>query len=158
MHKVKLYLKNSTDLVHLLEALKIPANAHLITLDIESLYTNISHEQSITSVLKRLENHPQKVFMLHLLKYVLKNNVFKFNEHIFTQFHGIAMGTKVAPILASIYIGDLEETFLSCRELQPSLWVRYIDDVFAIWPHPLEEFDKFLQLVLWILVYAYIYI
>ena len=76
---------------------------------------------------------------------MLKNNVFKFNEHIFTQLHGIAMGTKLAPALASIYIGDLEESFLSSCKLQPTLWVRYIDDVFMVWPHALEEFDKFLK-------------
>ena len=76
---------------------------------------------------------------------MLKNNVFKFNEHIFAQLHGIAMGTKLAPALASIYIGDLEGSFLSSRKLHPTLWVRYIDEVFMVWPHALEEFDKFLK-------------
>ena len=145
MHRVRSYIKNSTDLIHILETLEVPNDTHLITSDIESLYTNVSHEQAITSVLKRLEGNPQKVLILDLLKYVLKNNVLKFNEHIFTQLHGIAMGTKLAPALASIYIGDLEESFLSSRKLQPTLWVRYIDEVFMIWPHALEEFDKFLK-------------
>ena len=150
-----LILKNPTNLIHILKTLNVPTNAHLITLDIESLYTNIysctniSHKQAITSVLKRLEGHPQKVFTLDIQKYmyVLKNKVFEGNEYIFTQLHGIAMGTKLAPALASIYIGDLEQSFLSSRKLQPALWVRYIhvDDVFAIWPHSLEELDKFLK-------------
>ena len=96
-------------------------------------------------MLKRVEDHPQKIIMLDLLKYMLKYNVFKFNELIFTQLHGITMGTKLALALASIYIGDLEESFLSSRKLQPALWVRYINDVFAIWPHSLEELDKFLK-------------
>ena len=144
-HKVRSYTKNSTDLTHKLETCKVLTNAHLIKLDIKSLYKNISHEQAITSVLKRVEDHPQKIIMLDLLKYMLKYNVFKFNEHIFTQLHGIAMGTKLALALASIYIGDLEKSFLSSRKLQPALWVRYIDDVFAIWPHSLEELDKFLK-------------
>ena len=94
MHRVRSYIKNSMDLIHLLEILYVPANAHLVTLDIESLYTNISHEQTITSVLKRLENHPKKILILDLLKYVLKNHLFKFNEHILTQLHGIVMGTN----------------------------------------------------------------
>ena len=58
---------------------------------------------------------------------------------------GIAKGTKLAPALASIYIGDLKEDFLSKRELQPSLWVHYIDDILAIWPHPIEEFEILLK-------------
>ena len=42
MHRVRSYVKNSTDLIHILEKLKVPDDAHLITLDIESLYPNIS--------------------------------------------------------------------------------------------------------------------
>ena len=44
---MKSYLKNSTDLIRLLSDMKIPAEAYLITLDIESLYTNISHNEAI---------------------------------------------------------------------------------------------------------------
>ena len=35
--------------------------------------------------LNRFKQNPKKVFLLNLLKYVLKNNVFKFNDHVFTQ-------------------------------------------------------------------------
>ena len=40
---------------------------------------------------------------------------------------------------------DLEESFINSRSLKPDLWVRYIDDVFMIWPHPLGEFEIFLE-------------
>ena len=72
MHRVRSYIKHLTDFIHILETLNVPANAHLVKLDIESLYTNISHEQTITSVLKRLANHSKIILMLDLLKYVLK--------------------------------------------------------------------------------------
>ena len=62
----------------------------------------------------------------------------------FTQLTGIAMGTKLAPALATIYIADLEETFIESRSLKPHLWVRYIDDVFTIWTHSRNDFDNFL--------------
>ena len=145
MRKVKSFLKNSTELIHILRTLKFPPQAYLITLDVESLYTNTSHEEAIKSLLKRFECDPQKVFVLDLLKYVLKNNVFKFGNQVFAQLHGVAMGTKLAPALATIYIGDLEEQFLESRVLKPELWVRYIDDVFLVWAHPLSEFEAFLQ-------------
>ena len=145
MRNVKSYLRNSMDLVRTLRTLKVRPNAYLITLDIESLYTNISHEEAVMSFLKIHRKHPQKIFLLDLLKYVLKNNVFKFGEHHFTQLHGIAMGTKLAPALATIYIGDLEESFIQEHTLKPDLWVRYIDDVFMIWSHSREEFDTFLN-------------
>ena len=82
---------------------------------------------------------------MDLLKYVLKNNVFKFGDQVFTQLHDVAMGTKHGPALATMYIGDLEESFIESRKLKAELWVRYIDDVFLVWMHALSEFETFLE-------------
>ena len=60
MRKVKSYPGNSMDLVRILRTLKVRPNAYLITLGIESLYTNISHEKAITSVLRIHRKHSQK--------------------------------------------------------------------------------------------------
>ena len=144
MKRVKSYLRNSTDLVRRLQTLKVPPNAFLVTLDIESLYTNITHEEAIVSFLKRFADDPNKVFLLDLFKYVLKNNIFQFAENVYTQLCGIAMGTKLAPALATIYIGDIEEEFIAERTKKPDLWVRYIDDVFMTWSHSREELDSFI--------------
>ena len=55
------------------------------------------------------------------------------------------MGSKLTPALATIYIGDLEESFIESQELKLDLWVRYIDDIFTIWSHSLKKFDTFLR-------------
>ena len=109
-----------TNLIHIMQNLKVPPHAYLVTLDIESPYTNITHEEAIASFHKLFKHHSQKVFLLELLKLVLKNNVFQFNDHVFTQPCGIAMGTKLAPALATIYIGDLEEVFIKSRDKSQS--------------------------------------
>ena len=54
------------------------------------------------------------------------------------------MGTKLAPALATVYIADLEETFIESRSLKLHLWVRYSDDVLAILTHGREDFNVFL--------------
>ena len=41
-------------------------------------------------------------------------------------------------------MGHLEETFLENRANKPELWLRYIDNIFLIWDHPLTEFHTFL--------------
>ena len=145
MRRVKSHITNATELIHILWDLEISKDSYLVTLDIKSLYTNITHEEAIRTLLKIFEFHPLKVFLLDLLKYVLKNNVFKFNDLIFTRVCGIAMGTKLAPALATIYVGELEEKFLSQHHKKPSLWIRFIDDVFMIWPHSLEDIHEFLE-------------
>ena len=144
MKNTKSYFKNSTHLINILNNKKIPNNALLITLDIESLYTNISHDQAITTFIKIFQNHPKLVLLVDLLKFVLKNNIFEFDTLTFTKTCRLAMGTKLAPALATIYIGHLGEAFLANRALVPDLWVRYIDDIFLAWRHTLEEFEAFM--------------
>lgn len=43
------------------------------------------------------------------------------------------MGTKMVPSYANLFMGVLETDMLSCSELQQSLWLRFIDDIFAIY-------------------------
>ena len=144
MKNTKFYFKNSMHLINILSNNKIPINAYLITLDIESLYTNISRDQAIIKFTKIFNDHPQLVFLVDLLKFVLKNNIFEFDMLTFTHTCGLAIGTKLTPALATIYIGQLEEAFLSDRAIKPDLCVRYVDDIFLIWAHTLDEFDTFM--------------
>ena len=60
------------------------------------------------------------------------NFVFKGAHHL--QTHETAMRTRIAPSYASIFMGDLGESFLNGVDKRPDVWWRYIDDVFAIWP------------------------
>ena len=52
----------------------VPNYAYLITLDVDSLhvYPNISHDEAIVCFLRKFKRHPNKVFLLNLLNYVLK--------------------------------------------------------------------------------------
>ena len=60
---------------------------------------------------------PNAHFMLELMKIVLKNAVMKFQEEFFLQILGIVMGTNLAPILANIYRGMLEEElYIICKK------------------------------------------
>ena len=69
MKLVKSQITNATDLIHILQDLKIPKDSYLVSLDVESLYTNLSHEEAITTLLRKFKSHPLKVFLLNLLKY-----------------------------------------------------------------------------------------
>ena len=54
------------------------------------------------------------------------------------------MGTKCAPSYAIIFMGKLENDFLSTMRQQPLILWRYIDDIFLIWPHSYQELCFFL--------------
>ena len=57
------------------------------------------------------------------------------------------MGSKVSPGLAILYIymGDFEEKYMYTYHLQPLIFIRYIDDIFIIWPRTLEELDAIID-------------
>ena len=38
-----------------------------------------------------------------------------------------------------------ETDFLKTQELQPFVWLRYIDDIFFIWTHGEAELKKFME-------------
>ena len=65
-----------------------------------------------------------------MVEFVLKNNFFEFNDGVKRQKSGTAIGTKFAPPYACIFIDEVETEFLKSEELQPFLWLRYIDDIF----------------------------
>ena len=54
-----------------------------------------------------------KEFILDGIKIILENNIFCFNDTYFKQEKGTAMGTKFAPVYATLTIGYLEEKLLN---------------------------------------------
>ena len=121
--------------INIIETTKVPKDSLLVTLDVASLYTNISLEDALEAVSKVLDIYdlphlpPSDVF-LDSLSYVLKNNVFSFNRKSFKQKYGVAMGTKLAPALGTIYLALLQKSFPKTASLSPCLYLRYIDDTF----------------------------
>ena len=55
------------------------------------------------------------------------------------------MGSPLACILANIFMECFESELLSLFPLQPAIWLRYVDDIFIIWPHGIEYFQSFLD-------------
>ena len=125
----KSYVANSTQFINIIETTKVPKDSLLVSLDVAILYTNISHEDALEAISKVLHMYnlphlpPSDVF-LDILLYVFKNNMFSFNRGFFKQKYGVAMGTKLAPALATIYLALLKESFLKTA---PSLPVCTLD-------------------------------
>ena len=98
---------------------------------------------AIEVFLKIFAGHPRLVLYLDLLKFVLNNNIFQFSGRIYHQVCGIAMGTTMAPALASIVVAHYEEKYLNNLHQQPLAWKRYIDDVLVVWPYSKADFENF---------------
>ena len=51
----------------------------------------------------------------------------------------------MAPSYANLFMGCLQKDLLQQAEKKPSIWLRYIDDIFAIWPHGEEHLRLFIE-------------
>ena len=64
---------------------------------------------------------------LELVKLCVSFNVFTFGTDEFLQNHGLAMGSPLSPVLACLYMEDLEAGPIQ-DIIGNNLWIRYIDD------------------------------
>ena len=76
---------------------------------------------------------------------ILTMNNFCFNENHYLQIHGTAMGTKMAPSYANLFLGYFEANALENAPFQPHIWLRYIDDIFMIWTEGLDNLKIFID-------------
>ncbi|XP_031575455.1 uncharacterized protein LOC116309059 [Actinia tenebrosa] len=149
--KQESYIKDSTDFINFIENTPIPDNAILARLDVCSLYTNIPQEEGIKVICSHYEQHyepnlPIPVnYLKELMRLILKENSFKFNDKHYLQIHGIAMGTKMAVAFSIIFMAHLETKLLSNSPYKPLVWKRFIDDVFSVWTLTEEEITKFVD-------------
>ena len=83
--------------------------------------------------------------LLELARCVVENNVFEHNGQTYKQKQGTAIGTKMAPPYAILFMADLEEKLLESFPLKPRVWWRYIDDIFLLWEHGEDSLKEFLE-------------
>jgi len=99
-------------------------------MDVASLYTNIPHEQGFAVIFHPLPSNEITSAIVKLSRFVLEHNYFIFDDKLFLQKKGTAMGTKMAPQYANIFMADLEEAILRNCNFKPLLYLRYLDDFF----------------------------
>ena len=144
------YLRDTTDFLRKLSTLEtLPPGSILVTLDVSSLYTNIPHNEGVAACREALETRPSLApptnYLVDLIQQILTLNNFTFNGEHYLQTQGTAMGTRMAPSYANLFMAKLEETLLTQTTISPRIWWRYIDDVFAIWDKGQDELENFLQ-------------
>ncbi|CAN7986166.1 unnamed protein product, partial [Ixodes hexagonus] len=143
------YVKDTNHFLQIIAEINLPQNASLVTLDVSSLYTNIPHAEGIQATVSAYDKKPDKLVdsetLSKLLDLILNFNHFEFDNDHYLQINGTAMGTKMAPNYANIFMGDLEDKFLKQCKKTPLLYKRYIGDIFIIWQHDLSDLTYFIE-------------
>ncbi|CAJ0961662.1 unnamed protein product [Ranitomeya imitator] len=130
----------------------IPPDSVLVTMDVSSLYTSITHEKGIAASKRLLERSGRSSnstqLCLDLLRIVLYENFFLYGDTYYVQRQGTAMGSNVAAAYANAYMDSFEETFVYTDDRfkrYVDCYLRYIDDIFLIWTGPTDILQAFHQ-------------
>ena len=114
----KSYVKDDWDYLKQLPS-QVSDTVNLFSCDIKSLYTNISHELGIEAIKYWINKRQDLIktritddFIIESIKLILANNNFLFNDVMYCQRIGTAMGHVFAPPYACLVIGYLEEEIL----------------------------------------------
>ena len=134
------YIKDSTHALQIIKGLNDSPNFQpslLLTMDVTALYTNIPHKDGLTALRHYLDLRPSPSppsdTLLRLAELVLNLNSFEFNGQFYQQVSGVAMGTKMGPSYACLFMGHLEQKMFSSYEgPAPQYFGRYIDDCLII--------------------------
>ena len=108
------YLKDTNHALNILKQFSFPGNnKFLFTMDIASLYTVILNNEGLLALKYFFDQctvkEPSTDTLLRLAELVLTLNCFTFSGEIFKQINGVAMGTKMGPNYANVFVGYVEE-------------------------------------------------
>ena len=149
------FVKDSKSFSDHLRTVKISGEEELVSFDVSALFTSIPVPTALDVINRLFTEHIEdpeakdkygcsfrrntigleKDEVMSLLKLVLENCVFTFQDRFYKQLHGAAMGSPCSPVVANIYMEYFENMALGPELPVPIKdWKRYVDDVFSIIP------------------------
>ena len=81
--------------------------------------------------------------LVQLTELCLRFTYFKWQVKFYKQTDGAAMCSPRSPIIANLFMEQLEEEAIQSAPSQPAIWTRYADCTFVIWQHGDEELARF---------------
>ncbi|XP_076036842.1 uncharacterized protein LOC143022503 [Oratosquilla oratoria] len=133
------HLRNSADLIERLKLIDFKKKK-MVSFDIKSLYTNVSIEGAMNAMKRALTNISEdelpikKKDYIELVSLCVNFGTFVFKEQEYVQHRGLAMGSPLSAVMASLYMETLEVDKFIRIIGRGSKWFRYVDDILVIMP------------------------
>ena len=113
---------------------------YMDSLDVDSLFTNIPLEETINICTNLIYDNVDviegmnKLEFKNLLSLATQESYFLFNDVLYKQKDGVAMGSPLGPTIANFFLSFYEVKWLEqCpNEFKPVFYRRYVDVVFVL--------------------------
>ncbi|XP_062914076.1 uncharacterized protein LOC134351618 [Mobula hypostoma] len=128
------YVHDTSHALKLFNDFKFPGpHRFIFTMDVQSLYTSIPHQEGLKALRFFLDSRPNQLpsttTLLRLAELVRTLNNFSLGSSHFLQTKGVAMGTRMGPSYACLFVGFVEQSmFQSYSGICPPPFLRHIDD------------------------------
>ncbi|CAF3873515.1 unnamed protein product [Rotaria sp. Silwood1] len=155
--KPKSYIKDSFTFAKLIQQQKPQRNDIMLSLDIESLFTNTPVHEAMNLAIKIIMKKKQednRFTMLneedlkHRFYLAVTNTPFRFYNELYLQVDGVSMDSPLASILADIFMEHIEQELEKFEDNNKiKFYRRYVDDTFIIFNGKQGDIDKLLNYV-----------
>lgn len=116
------------------------SNYNIVSFDVTSLFTNVPIDYTLMLLEQYIIQHNIKFtipfdIIKKLVNLTLDHAYFQFENNYFKQNSGLSMGSPLSPIFSNIFMELIEVHFILPNPIcQQMIWLRYVDDIFAIIP------------------------
>ena len=130
-----------------MQNLDIDPNVFMCYFDVSSLFTNVPLDEIFKicsdALYDESDSQPaiSKEVFVELMKSATFSVKFSFNNTMYKQTDGVALGLPLGPTLANIFVGYYGKKLFSQTQ-KPPIYLRYVDDTLGIFNHEAEA-DEF---------------
>ena len=143
------YLKDTNHMLRIADSFRFPGTSNYVfTMDVKYLYTVIPNGDGLLALThflnKRPVLQPPTHTLVRLAELVFTLNTFSFNGNFYRQTGGVAVGSRLGPNYACLFMGHVEEQiFAQYTGTKPALYKRYIDDIVGATSVSRDEIEVF---------------
>ena len=132
-------VSSTNDFIKKLNDFQFSKGDHMVSFDVSSLFTNVPLQETIDLISDCVYSQDskkvppfEKKWFRKMLKFAT-SGLFLYKDGLFRQVDGVAMGSPLGPSFANFFLGHLERyKFFHNSDINPKLYVRYVDDIFAV--------------------------
>lgn len=142
-------VENSLEFINKIKDHTLMEEEVFVSFDVSSLFPSVPIPETLkylADLLKKNNIETDKIDeYINLTKLCMSHNCFQIEGNYFEQQYGTSMGNCLSPFIANLFMSNFEMEFKREAKYFPRVWIRYVDDIFAIFDIKNIDLNTFLD-------------